>query len=81
MSRRTATGAKTIATGGTRILGERKGEFDPVIHKDADPHSISDGTLKRKLCSMGTEKSCRTCRLCAYGREYVRRAEERRTAK
>ena len=77
MSRRTANGARTIATRGTVVLGEEKGEFDPVIHKDADPAYISDRKLMKMLCSMGTIKACRGCRLCAYGREYVRRADRR----
>lgn len=73
MSRRTATGARTIAQKGTKVLGETRGEFDPVIHKEADPEYISDGKLRRMLCSKGSYKNCEQCRLCAYGREYLKR--------
>lgn len=73
MSRRTANGARTITTRGTVVLGEEKGEFDPVIHKDADPQYITDRKLMKMLCSMGSERNCKGCRLCAYGREYLKR--------
>lgn len=41
-----------------------------------DAETINDRKLKSLLCDRGTVKNCRGCESqCAYGREYVRRAD------
>ncbi len=49
---------------------ERKKPVDKYMEKPAE--KMTEKTLKRYLCEAGPVQ-CRTCKSCAYGREYVKR--------
>ena len=55
---------------GARIAMERKKPVDKYMEKPAE--KMTEKTLKRYLCEAGPVQ-CRTCKSCAYGREYVKR--------
>lgn len=55
---------------GARIAMERKKPVDKYMEKPAE--KMKEKTLKRYLCEAGPVQ-CRTCKSCAYGREYVKR--------
>lgn len=41
-----------------------------------DPTAISLAKLQKELCSAGSYDYCKVCRLCGFGKEYVRRMDE-----
>ena len=51
---------------------EREPAVIPGTH---DPRKLTDKQLKFYFCADGPGR-CEKCRLCAYGREYARRAKE-----
>lgn len=62
-----------IVIGGKRCRQEKK----PEPH--APQPTVRDLTmrsLKAQLCSIACPKRCGSCRLCEYGKEYVRRLAE-----
>jgi len=63
------------AMAGARI--ESAGANSSDDHPWKDPKRVSDRTLKTLLCEAGSVKYCRGCRLCAYGKELLRRADEK----
>lgn len=61
-----------IVIGASRCRAEKRPEYQA---KEQSLAEMTARKLKAQLCSIAGLKSCGKCRLCEYGKEYLRRAE------
>ena len=67
-----------IGIDGSPLFGARKPGTQTtekrIYQKKFGPDKISKSMLRKYLCELGPKK-CAKCRLCEYGKEWVRRYE------